>query len=166
MQKVTILVVDDEPNVCASLTQVLRAQDCRVLEATSPVAALAVMKSEKIDIVISDNLMPGMTGLEFLSLVRDRHPQAIRIMLTGHSDLKTALGAINDGELYRFLEKPCSPTELRVTVHLARERLELERENRHLLELVRSSPELMRRVEVEELTREARALFEAGLSPR
>jgi DNA-binding NtrC family response regulator len=113
-----------------------------------------------VDIVVSDHQMPEMTGLEFLSLVRDRHPHVVRIMLTGHADVRMALQAINDGELYRFLEKPCSPTELRVTIHLARERLELERENRHLLDLVRSSPELMARVRLEELTRSSQVTLQ------
>ena len=86
--------------------------------------------------------MPGITGLELLDLVRDRHPDCARILLTGHADARTAVEAINRGAVYRFLLKPCDPLELQVTVHLALEQLELERENRRLLTFIRSHPEL------------------------
>lgn len=161
MDQVTILVVDDEPNVRAGLAQTLRAPDTRIIEAEGPVAALCLLRTEPVGIVISDHLMPEMTGLEFLSLVRDRHPDVLRIMLTGHADLSMALEALNDGQLFRFLEKPCSPTELRVTIHLARERLALERENRHLLSIVRSNPEILKQVRVEELRRGTRTCLRA-----
>ncbi len=105
------------------------------------------MKVEPIDVVISDHLMPGMTGLEFLSLVRDRYPHAIRIMLTGHADTSTALKAINEGEIYRFLTKPCDPIELQIALHLACEKLQLERENRRLRAIVSTDPHLAAKLE-------------------
>ena len=88
-----------------------------------------------------------MTGLEFLKLVRDRHPDTVRLMLTGHADMQTAINAINQGEIYRFLTKPWDDTELKVTLYLAFEQLELERENRGLLATVRRQHELIKSLE-------------------
>ena len=138
----TILLVDDEPAVREGLRLTLRPAGYRILEAGSGEQALAVLQAEPVDLIVSDHLMPGMTGLQLLAHVRDRFPDTARIMLTGHADLDTAVRAINEGEIYRFLSKPCDRLELQVTVHLALERLELERENRRLLAVVRSRPEL------------------------
>jgi DNA-binding NtrC family response regulator len=143
----TILVVDDEPGVREGLTLSLRPGGYRVLEAGSGEEALSLLRAEPVDVVVSDHVMPGMTGLELLARIRDRFPDTARIMLTGHADLATAVRAINEGEIYRFLSKPCDRMELQVTVHLALERLELERENRRLLAVVRSRPELAAELE-------------------
>jgi DNA-binding NtrC family response regulator len=102
-----------------------------------------------VDLVLSDHLMPEMTGLEFLKLVRDRHPDSVRLMLTGHADMQTAIDAINHGEIYRFLTKPWDDTEIKVTLHLAFEQLDLERENRRLLATVRRQQGLLERIERE-----------------
>ena len=101
-----ILVVDDEINICNALRRSLRKEGYEILVANEPAQGLEILKAEKIDLVLSDHLMPNMTGLEFLSIVRDRHPNSVRILLTGHADMETAIKAINDGQVYRFLTKP------------------------------------------------------------
>jgi DNA-binding NtrC family response regulator len=153
MEPTTLLLVDDEPNVREGLAVALRAQAYRILQAGSGDEALAVLHANRVDLIVSDHLMPRMTGLELLKLVRDRFPDTVRIMLTGHADLQTAIAAINEGEIYRFLSKPCDRVELMVTIHLALEHLELEREHRRLLAVVRSRPELMAEVEAARLAR-------------
>ncbi|HYS79444.1 MAG TPA: response regulator [Anaeromyxobacteraceae bacterium] len=145
--RATVLIVDDEPNILEGLRQTLRQSRYEVVTANGPVEALVVLQERKVDVVISDHLMPGMTGIELLGLVHDRQPDAVRIMLSGHADAETVIRTINEGEVYRFLTKPCDRTELLVTLHLACEKLELERENRRLLALVRSDPELVARLE-------------------
>ena len=147
MASPTILIVDDEESVRVGLGHALRGAGYRLLFAPGPHAALQLLASESVDVVISDHLMPEMTGLDFLAVVRDRHPDTVRVMLTGHADADTAIQAINRDEVYRFLHKPCERDELRVTVHLALERRELERENRLLLALIRTSPDLERQLE-------------------
>jgi DNA-binding NtrC family response regulator len=147
MGPATILLVDDEPAVREGLMLSLRSTGYRIRQAGSGQEALEALRAEPADLVISDHLMPGMTGLELLKLIRDRFPDTVRIMLTGHADLATAIAALNEGEIYRFLSKPCDRLELKVTVHLALERLELERENRRLLAIVRSRPELLEELE-------------------
>jgi DNA-binding NtrC family response regulator len=154
--KATILLVDDEPAVREGLALSLRPSGYHILEAGSGLEALAALQAGPVDVIVSDHLMPGMTGLELLAQVRDRFPDTARIMLTGHADMATAVRAINEGEIYRFLSKPCDRVELQVTVHLALERLELERENRRLLAVVRSRPELV--AELESLHRLCRTL--------
>ena len=151
-----ILVVDDEVSVREGLGRSLHGTGYEVIFADGPESALTILRDEPVDVVVSDHLMPGMTGLEFLKVVRDRHPDTVRIMLTGHADLETVVEAINQGEIYRFLHKPCDRTTLRVTLHLALEKLELERENRRLLALIRTQPELAQRIELVSRDRESR----------
>jgi DNA-binding NtrC family response regulator len=125
-----------------------------------------------VDVVISDHLMPNMTGLEFLKIVHDRCPDSLRIMLTGHADMQTAIDAINHGEIYRFLTKPWDDTELKVTLHLAFEQLELERQNRKLLAMVRRQHDLIKSLEAQypgigELVRdgEGRIVIDESVTP-
>jgi two-component system, probable response regulator PhcQ len=142
-----VLIVDDEENVCRALRRTLRKEGYELFFASQPSEALELLKTTPVDIVLSDHLMPNMTGLEFLKIVHDRHPDCLRIMLTGHADMQTAIDAINHGEIYRFLTKPWDDTELKVTLHLAFEQLELERENRKLLAMVRRQHDLLKSLE-------------------
>ena len=137
MARATILFVDDEEGVRTALARSLRHCDYRLLTAASAEEALEVLKREEVDIVVSDQVMPKTTGLEFLKIVHDRYPDAVRMILTGYADMSTAIAAINEGEIYRFLTKPWHDVELQVALHLACEKLELERHNRTLLAALR-----------------------------
>ncbi|MCA2980588.1 MAG: response regulator [Myxococcaceae bacterium] len=142
-----ILVVDDEENVCHALRRSLRKEGYELFFGNEPAQGLEVLRKERVDMVISDHLMPNMTGLEFLKLVRNRYPDVMRIMLTGHADMQTAIDAINQGNIYRFLTKPWDDTELKVTLFLAFEQLELERENRRLMAMVRRQYDMLKALE-------------------
>jgi two-component system, probable response regulator PhcQ len=142
-----ILVVDDEDNVRNAIRRSLRKEGYELFFASEPSEGLTILKENRIDLVISDHLMPNMTGLEFLKIVHNRHPDCMRIMLTGHADMQTAIDAINQGEIYRFLTKPWDDTELKVTIHLAFEQLGLMRENRRLLAAVRRQYDLIKSLE-------------------
>ncbi|MBX7098329.1 MAG: response regulator [Myxococcaceae bacterium] len=144
-----ILLLDDEPNVAKALGRSLRREGYQVEMANDAGTAFTMLKEREFDLVISDHLMPTMTGLEFLKLVRNRHPHCMRIMLTGYADMQTAIDAINHGEIYRFLTKPWDDLELKVILSIAFEQLDLERENRRLLALVRTQAQLMARLERE-----------------
>jgi DNA-binding NtrC family response regulator len=133
-----ILIVDDEDNVRNALRRALRKEGYELSFADGPEAGLKQLSEQPVDLVISDHMMPQMSGLEFLSIVHNRHPDVMRLMLTGHADLDTAIKAINHGEIYRFLTKPWDDVELKVTLFLAFEQQDLERENRRLLATVRS----------------------------
>ncbi|MGQ9485518.1 MAG: response regulator [Desulfosoma sp.] len=111
MQK-TVLFVDDEPNFTSAVKRALRHEPHRILTANSAMEALRLLSEEPVDVVVSDERMPGMSGSEFLALVRERHPRTLRIMLTGYATLEAAIRAINEGEIYRFLTKPCHTQDL------------------------------------------------------
>ena len=143
----SILIVDDEDNVRNALRRTLRKDPYDLSFAASGEEALALLEVQPVDLIVSDHLMPGMTGLELLKTVRNLYPEVMRIILTGHADLETAISAINQGEIYRFLTKPWDDVDLKVTLHLALEHLDLERENNRLLDTVRRQSNFIRRLE-------------------
>ncbi|MFN3712075.1 MAG: response regulator [Alcanivoracaceae bacterium] len=113
--KPTILFVDDEERILRSLVMAFRAH-YRVLFTTEGQQALEMLASEDIDVVISDQRMPRMSGVEVLRGSRDISPATMRILLTGYSDLAGIVGSINDGEIFRYVQKPWRLEELRETI--------------------------------------------------
>lgn len=123
----TLLLVDDEPNVLASLKRALRREGYRILAATSAREGLEMLATENVGVILSDQRMPEMTGTEFLSRVKVMYPQVVRIILSGHTDLATITDAINRGAIYKFLTKPWEDVALRETLREAFERHESAR---------------------------------------
>ena len=115
----TLLLVDDEANILASLKRLFRREGYTVLTAESGMAGLDVLAREAVDVVISDGRMPGMSGAEFLGKVRQLHPGCVRLVLSGYTDLNAVTNAVNRGELFRFLLKPWNDAELIETVREA-----------------------------------------------
>ena len=113
VEQCTVLFVDDEPTVTSSARRALRDEPYEVLTANSVQRALSIMASTPIDVVVSDEKMPGISGSEFLTIVRLRYPDVVRIILTGEASLETAVDAINNASIFRFLRKPCSASELK-----------------------------------------------------
>jgi response regulator RpfG family c-di-GMP phosphodiesterase len=113
-----LLIVDDEPNVCDSVHDLLR-REFRVLKAHSAEEGYRLMQEEEVHIVMSDQRMPQITGVELLAKVKSRYPQAIRMLFTGFADLESIIAAINQGHIYQFLKKPWQPEELESAVRLA-----------------------------------------------
>jgi len=107
-----VLFVDDEVEVLESLKLALRREPLHVLTATSTDAAFAELRRTTVDVVVSDERMPGMSGSEFLTHVRHQHPGTVRIMLTGQASLEGAIRAINEGQVFRFLTKPCPSDQI------------------------------------------------------
>jgi diguanylate cyclase (GGDEF)-like protein/PAS domain S-box-containing protein len=108
----TLLVVDDEPAILAALKRVFRREGYNVLTATGGSDGLNLLATHRIGVVISDSRMPQMSGAEFLGKVRDIHPDTVRIMLSGYTDLEAVTRAVNRGELFHFLGKPWDDAEL------------------------------------------------------
>jgi len=128
-QKATILVVDDEEMVTSALRSFLQLEATyRVLTFTSPLEALDTTDSELIDLVIADFMMPEMDGITFLKAVREKRPEATRILLTGYADKENAIRAINEAGLYYYLEKPWDNDHLLVVVRNGIERAGLVKE--------------------------------------
>jgi len=133
----SILVVDDHKIIRDMLENSLSRESYIVHSADSAKEALKILSKEPIDVVISDEVMPAMTGTEFLAVVRKDYPDTIRIILTGHASLESAMRAINEGEIYRFLTKPCNLIDLSVTIRQALQQKHLKNENKRLAEIVK-----------------------------
>jgi len=107
----TILLVDDDRFLLEGLLITLRHQLHRVLTADSAAKGLELLAKESVDVVVADEVMPGMCGSEFLAIVARRYPDTVRITLTGQATVAAAVRAINEGRIFRFLQKPCSPRD-------------------------------------------------------
>ncbi len=108
----------------------LHREPFEILSAGSANEALQILAREPIDLVISDEMMPGMSGSEFLAEVYRNYPETIKILLTGHANLNVAVRAINEGHIYRFLMKPCNEQEIRITIRQAIQQKELTEKSR------------------------------------
>ncbi len=111
----TILLVDDEPNVLEGLTRALRKELYEILTANSVEEAAQQLEDHSVDLIISDEEMPGMSGTEFLARVARNYPDVVGIVLTGHPTLPAALRAMNEGKVYQFFTKPCNEIDLAKT---------------------------------------------------
>ena len=118
-----LVIVDDEEMVLASLRSFLTLEtDYEMLTFSSPLKALESIRENQIDLVISDYLMPEMTGIEFLLQVKKLQPYATRILLTGYADKENAIRAINEVNLYQYIEKPWSNDDLKLIIQNGLER--------------------------------------------
>lgn len=134
MEKSNILLVDDEPNLTSALVRSLDRKQFNIFTADSAQKGLMILAGNEIDVVVSDERMPGMTGSEFLAEVRKQWPNTVRMILSGQADLDAAVRAINEGEVYRFLLKPCHPTELQMTILQGLQHKKLVMQSRKLLQ--------------------------------
>lgn len=128
----TLLLVDDEQNIVSALKRLLRRDGYEILTANSGADGLAILAKNKVDVIISDQRMPGMTGVEFLSAVKENYPNTIRMVLSGYTELKSVTDAINEGAVFRFLTKPWDDEKLRECVKEAFQYKNYSDENRKL----------------------------------
>jgi signal transduction histidine kinase len=145
--KGNLLVIDDEEDILKALIRQFR-RSYTVHIANSAEAGLRIMTETPIQVIISDQRMPGMNGAEFFGKVKSEHPDAVRLLLTGYADIQAVIAAINDGNIYRYIVKPWDPVELDTVVREAFERYDLIVQNRRLMtELREANAMLERRVE-------------------
>ena len=112
-----ILLVDDEEMVVTSIKSFLTLEtDYDVVSFTSPKEALTYVKGNRVDLVISDYLMPDIDGIQFLSEIKELQPEATRVLLTGYADKENAIKAINDVGLYQYIEKPWENEDLKLII--------------------------------------------------
>ena len=112
----TILLIDDEPFVLHALSRTLRRQPYEIVTARSAEEAVSILKSHKIDLVVSDENMPGMRGSELIAWIANEFPDVVRIVLTGQPDVPTMVSAINEGRVFRYFTKPCNELELAMAI--------------------------------------------------
>jgi two-component system NtrC family sensor kinase len=151
-----VLVVDDDENVRRSLRRSLRRTGCTLLEAPEAATALEILKCKTVHVVVADYRMPGMDGVEFLRLVKERYPATQRVLLTGEADASAIEEAVNRSEIFRFIWKPWDESHLVLTVQDAIDRFWITEENQRLQTLLTA-----RQAELERLNRELDAKLEA-----
>lgn len=128
----TILLVDDEINIISALKRTLRRDGYTILTANSGEEGLALLAKHEVGVIISDQRMPRMSGLEFLRKVRMLYPKTLRIVLSGYTELESVTSAINEGAIYKFLTKPWDDDLLRDNIREAFQYYEMEQENLRL----------------------------------
>ena len=133
----TVLLVDDDANILYALTRMLQKQPFQLYTARSAEEAMFMLKAHDVDVLVTEEKMPGISGGELLAWVADNYPDVMRIVLTGHASVETAIRAINEGGVYYFFTKPCNEAHLAIVIRKALERKDMLQENSRLLELNR-----------------------------
>ncbi|MBK8034955.1 MAG: hybrid sensor histidine kinase/response regulator [Chloroflexi bacterium] len=133
-----LLIIDDEEEILKALYRQFR-REYDVYTAPSAEQGYRLMTENPIQVIISDQRMPGMNGAEFFGKIKNEYPDAIRLLLTGYADIQAVISAINDGNIFRYIAKPWDPVELDTIVREAFERYHLIVQNRKLLEELQES---------------------------
>lgn len=140
-KKRKLLLVDDERNILGALSRVFRKDGYEIFRGDSGLEGLEILKEHEIGVIISDQRMPEMTGVEFLSQVKDLYPDTVRIVLSGYTDLQSVTDAINEGAIFKFLTKPWDDEQIRKHVKDAFVYHELKNENKRLTEELKGANE-------------------------
>jgi DNA-binding NtrC family response regulator len=128
--KHTVLLVDDEPNILYAAMRNLNEQPFLMLTATDAESARLVLRTKRVDLIVTDQNMPGESGTQLLKWVAEHLPDVVRIVLTGQQSVDVAVRAINEAGVFRFLQKPCSPVDLAMAIRQGLERMESCKEPR------------------------------------
>ena len=133
----TVLFVDDEVNILRALQRLLRHEEMNVLSTDRANEALEIVAREPVQLVVTDQRMPDMSGVDLLSKVRERQPDVVRMLLTGYTEIDVAVDAINRGQIYRLVTKPWNDDELRATIRQALDHWDLKSEIKRLNQVTR-----------------------------
>ncbi len=145
MIKHKILLLDDERNILNALTRLLRSEERQIFTAETAAEAWKELREVGgVDLVISDNRLPDISGIDFLVKVRQLFPDTIRILITGYPGLDSAIEAINKGQVYRYIPKPWENKELKLIVQQALDYYDVVKDNRALLRIARHQAELLK----------------------
>lgn len=128
----SLLIIDDELEITKALTRQFRNK-YNVFSTTSAEEGLAIMEKESVQVVLSDQRMPGMSGVEFFARIKHKYPDALRLLLTGYTDIEAVVNAINEGQVFRYVTKPWNPVELESIIREAFEKYELITNNKKLI---------------------------------
>jgi putative nucleotidyltransferase with HDIG domain len=137
MAEHAVLFVDDEGNILKALQRLLRNEPWKVLTASRGSEALEILDRTPAQVVVSDQRMPEMSGVDLLQAIRDRQPNVVRMMLTGYTQMDVAVEAINRGEIYRLITKPWNDEELKATLRQAFDHFDLREEIKRLNRVTR-----------------------------
>ncbi len=133
-----VLIVDDEPHILSSLKRILEGEGRDIFTASDAEAGWAILQEKgEMELIICDNKLPGMLGVDFLIKVKRLYPDTIRILITGYPDLNSAMDAINRAHIWRYILKPIEVEELKILVKQAFDYYAILKENRTLLKVLR-----------------------------
>ncbi len=138
-----VLFVDDEPNITSAMKHLLRKEKYDILSATSAGEALGMLEKQPVDVIVSDERMPGMPGSQFLMGVKQKYPETILMLLTGNASSEAAARAVNEVDVYRFLNKPCNGLDLLINIRRAIQYKELLQRVRLLLRVSTEQTKLL-----------------------
>lgn len=133
MSTAPVLVVDDEPPILNALARLLAFEPVEVLRAATGAEAIELLRSREVAVVLTDQHMAGMEGIALLRFARELSPETTRVLISGHIDIGLLRGAVNGGEVHRFVAKPWDDDELLVVLRQGIERWQLLQQNRQLL---------------------------------
>lgn len=133
IDKISVLYVDDEEHNLMSFKATFRIK-YKVFTALGGEEAIKIMDNEPIDVIITDQRMPNMTGVQFLESILDKHPDPMRILLTGYADLNAVIDAVNKGKIFHYLTKPWNEEELDMTIQRAYDIYKLRKDEKELTE--------------------------------
>jgi len=137
VQEHAVLFVDDEVNILKAIQRLLRHEPITVLTASRSQEALELLERADVQVVVTDQRMPEMNGVDLLARIRERHSDLVRMMLTGYSEMNIAVDAINKGEIFRLITKPWDDDELKATLRQAFDHYDLKNEIRRLNQVTR-----------------------------
>ncbi len=147
--KGTVLLVDDDRHLLEGICRALRKEPFEIRMAASAEEALELLGRHPVDVIVTDEEMPGMSGTVLLRHVRDRYPDTIRFIMTGKSTMDVAIEAINNGGITRFFLKPCDCADLGVSIRQGLQQRQLMLAARRLLEKTKRQSALIERLEKE-----------------
>lgn len=142
----TVLCVDDEQSIINSIKRLVRKENYRLITANSGQDGLTLLAENDVQIVISDQRMPEMSGTEFLKQVKTLYPQVLRIILSGYTEVDSITEAINEGSVYKFFLKPWNDHNLKLEIRQALEQYDLIQANKHLHEKVIAKNNELKRI--------------------
>jgi DNA-binding NtrC family response regulator len=146
--KPTVMIVDDEDMVITSVKAFLQLEtDFEIRGFTDPEEAASFARDNRVDVAVSDYLMPKMNGIQLLSKVKETQPEASRVLLTGHADKQSAIQAINEVALFQYLEKPWDNAQLLLVVQSGAERAKLFRDLREKVEALDNANSSLKNVQ-------------------
>ena len=144
MTERAVLLVDDEVHILNSLKRLLRTEDYRLLAASGGREGLTILEKNPVQVVITDQRMPGMTGVEFLQVVKELYPDTIRVVLSGYADGGMIVDSVNKGEVYRFITKPWDDDQLKTSIRQCFEQYDILQQNSRLAEQSRQQNDELR----------------------
>jgi len=144
MKKEAILIVDDQPEILNALERLLK-DEYKIYKASSGLAGIDILKKNRIAVILADQRMPGMSGVDFLAQSLAIQPQAIRMLITAYTDITASIDAINKGQIYNYISKPWEPDELQLIIRRAIERYRLQEKNLELTMKLKEANEQLRR---------------------